>query len=83
MATVLMYLADTEQGGETAFPHSLWIDKEIQTAGQTYSECTNGGVAVKPKKGDALLFFGLKVDVGRLEPFSLHAGCPVIKGIKW
>ena len=82
-ATILIYLTDTEEGGETAFPHSLWIDKDIQAAGETFSNCSNGGVAVKPRKGDALLFFGLKVDVSRYEPFSLHAGCPVIKGIKW
>lgn len=83
VGTVLLYLSDVEDGGETAFPHSIWIDKEIQTAGNSYSDCTNGGVAVKPKKGDALLFWGLKVDLKHLEPFSMHAGCPVLKGIKW
>ena len=84
VATVLIYLTDTEEGGETAFPHSLWIDREAQTAGKTYNlDCTKGGVAVHPKKGDALMFFGLQLNVSRLEPFSLHAGCPVFKGTKW
>jgi prolyl 4-hydroxylase len=84
VATVLIYLTDTEEGGETAFPHSEWIDREAQTAGRTYNlDCTMGGVAVHPIKGDALMFYGLKVNVSRLEPFSLHTGCPVKKGTKW
>jgi len=83
IATVLMYLADVEEGGETAFPHSEWIEEKVQTAGQQFSDCTEGGVAVKPKKGDALLFFGLKLDGRHLEAFSSHTGCPVIKGTKW
>lgn len=39
-------------------------------------------LSVKPRKGDALLFFSLKPSA---EPdgFSLHAGCPVIEGEKW
>ena len=37
---------------------------------------------MKPRKGDALLFFSLSPSA---EPdgFSLHAGCPVIEGEKW
>nr|CAB3464884.1 unnamed protein product [Digitaria exilis] len=37
---------------------------------------------VKPRKGDALLFFNLKPD-GATDSVSLHGGCPVIKGEKW
>ncbi|KAL4552760.1 hypothetical protein Ndes2526B_g02670 [Nannochloris sp. 'desiccata'] len=84
VATVLIYLTDTEKGGETAFPHSEWINRDAQTEGKTYNlDCTRGGVAVHPKKGDALMFFGLRVNVSRLDAFSLHAGCPVLKGTKW
>jgi prolyl 4-hydroxylase len=79
----MCYCADVEEGGETAFPQSRWLNKEIQTAGKQYSKCTNGGVAVKPKKGDALLFWGLKLDLKHLEAFSFHTGCPVIRGTKW
>ena len=39
-------------------------------------------MAVKPKKGDALLFYSLKPS-GQVDPKSLHAGCPVISGDKW
>jgi len=38
--------------------------------------------AVKPVKGDAVLFFGLHVD-GEPDPLSLHGSCPVIQGEKW
>jgi len=37
---------------------------------------------VKPKKGNALLFFNLQQDAIP-DPFSLHGGCPVIEGEKW
>ena len=39
-------------------------------------------LAVKPRKGDALLFFSLHTDASP-DDMSLHAGCPVIKGEKW
>jgi len=77
------FVSDVEEGGETAFPHSTWIDKDIQTAGKNFSDCTEGGVAVKPKRGDALLFWGLKPNLRHLDYPSMHTGCPVIKGVKW
>ena len=42
----------------------------------------NLGRAVKPHRGDALLFWSMKTG-GELDPGSSHAGCPVIKGEKW
>lgn len=83
MPSTCCITADVEEGGETAFPHSIWLDKEIQTGRKQYSDCTNGGVAVKPKKGDALLFWGLQLNLKHLEAFSFHTGCPVIRGTKW
>ena len=38
-----------------------------------YSTCAQRGVAYKPRKGDALLFYSLKPN-GELDPLSLH-GC--------
>lgn len=38
--------------------------------------------SVKPRKGDALLFFSLYPNAVP-DPASLHAGCPVDEGEKW
>lgn len=38
--------------------------------------------AVKPKKGDALLFFSLHPNA-TTDALSLHGSCPVIEGEKW
>lgn len=38
---------------------------------------------MRPRKGDALLFFGLKPDGVTTDVKSLHAGCPVVRGTKW
>lgn len=62
VSTVLMYLNDPEEGGETEFP--------------------NIKLKVVPKKGSAVIF-EYRHDDGRLDPNSLHAGLPVLKGEKW
>ncbi|KAG7669310.1 hypothetical protein Ndes2526B_g05614 [Nannochloris sp. 'desiccata'] len=83
VATVLIYLKDGVVGGETAFPESSeWIDPSIGKRMGPFSKCAQGVVAVKPKKGDALLFWSAKPD-GSHDEASLHTGCPVISGIKW
>lgn len=46
-------------------------------------ECGRKGIAVKPKKGSALLFWSLHPDSKTKDPTSLHGGCPVILGDKW
>jgi hypothetical protein len=52
LATVLLYLSDVEEGGETAFPsQSVWADKRQAKRFGPFSECAEGHVAVKPKKG--------------------------------
>uniref|UniRef100_A0A804MW78 procollagen-proline 4-dioxygenase n=1 Tax=Zea mays TaxID=4577 RepID=A0A804MW78_MAIZE len=79
-ATVLMYLSTVREGGETVFPNAKGWESQPKDA--TFSECAHKGLAVKPVKGDAVLFFSLHAD-GTPDPLSLHGSCPVIRGEKW
>ncbi|KAH8961338.1 hypothetical protein BDL97_05G045400 [Sphagnum fallax] len=75
VATMLMYLSDGVEGGETFFPSVG--DKECRCGGEM-----KRGICVKPKRGDAILFWSVKLD-GSKDPLSLHGGCKVLAGEKW
>mmetsp|Transcript_44649 Transcript_44649/g.112521 ORF Transcript_44649/g.112521 Transcript_44649/m.112521 type:complete len:375 (-) Transcript_44649:1844-2968(-) len=78
--TLLLYLNDVEEGGQTNFPMVNNTDFNYD-----YSSC-EFGVSVFPKKGRAALFYSLYPEdnlVAQLDPNSLHGGCPIIKGEKW
>ncbi|XP_078434049.1 prolyl 4-hydroxylase 1 [Wolffia australiana] len=75
VATMLMYLSDTLEGGETYFP--MAGERECSCGGKKVK-----GVCVKPIRGDAVLFWGMGLD-GSTDPNSLHGGCEVLQGEKW
>ncbi|KAH1072750.1 hypothetical protein J1N35_025078 [Gossypium stocksii] len=81
IATVLMYLSDVEEGGETVFPSAKGNISAVPWWNEL-SECGKRGLSVRPKMGDALLFWSMKPDA-TLDLSSLHGGCPVIRGNKW
>jgi prolyl 4-hydroxylase len=68
-ATILLYLNEGMEGGETSFPR--WVNAE-----------TAKGLTVKPEKGKAVLFYSFLPD-GNLDDLSQHAALPVLKGEKW
>ncbi|KAH7661871.1 Procollagen-proline dioxygenase protein [Dioscorea alata] len=81
VATVLMYLSNVRKGGETVFPYLKEKHAQKQ-ADVSWSDCAKTGYAVKPVKGDALLFFSLHPNT-TTDLMTLHGSCPVIDGEKW
>jgi hypothetical protein len=43
---------------------------------------TSSALKSYPRQGNAVLFYSQGPD-GTLDPYSLHGGCPPLKGIKW
>ncbi|GFR41348.1 hypothetical protein Agub_g1961 [Astrephomene gubernaculifera] len=84
LATALLYLSDPEVGGETAFPRSRsWVHPDMPRLFGPFSDCVQGNVAFKPRRGDALLFWSVLPDGRHEDPLSEHEGCPVVRGVKW
>ena len=67
--TILFYLTDVEEGGETGF-------RDIK-------DLNGSQLKVSPKKGRALIFQDVITGTDQQHPKSLHAGFPVSKGEKW
>ena len=59
---VLMFLTSApEEGGETTFTDSTWLNPEAAPKPEEQSACAKGHVAFKPKRGDAMLFWDVHV----------------------
>ncbi|KXJ22138.1 transmembrane prolyl 4-hydroxylase isoform X2 [Exaiptasia diaphana] len=92
-ATILYYLNNVPEGGETAFPiadNVTYDEEEYQKKGldNLSTRCHDSNIVVKPKKGTAILWYNHHLDpstggMGTMDKYSLHGGCDVKKGIKW
>ena len=92
-ATVLYYLSDVEEGGETAFPFADTTFREMLEIDDSHSwknlteYCHDSPVVVKPKKGKAVFWYNHTLDkngyIASVDKRSYHGGCDVIKGTKW
>ena len=74
IATVLVYLTDVQEGGETVFKKEGYDGAERPVT--DWRNCDDGSFKYKPRQGDAVLFWGVYPD-GEIDPHSLHGGCPV------
>ncbi len=96
VATVLMFLREPTSGGETSFPMATPREKtadRLKRARENneLSPCAwrdGRGMAVQPRKGDAVLFFSFSQnketkEFERADPASTHASCPTFGGTKW
>ncbi|KAL6504467.1 putative prolyl 4-hydroxylase 3 [Orobanche gracilis] len=61
---------DVEEGGETIFPAAKG-NFSLTPGWNEMSVCAKGGLSVKPRMGDALLFWSMRPDA-TLDPSSLH-----------
>ncbi|KAF8077496.1 hypothetical protein N665_1032s0007 [Sinapis alba] len=73
LATVVLYVSNTTQGGELLFP-----DSEVKLK-RSWSDCSETGNMLKPVKGNAVLFFTRHLNA-TLDQTSTHFRCPVLNG---
>lgn len=91
--TVLYYLNDVTDGGETAFPvaeeehiNQTEIEKEDRT--NLSIHCYDANVVVRPARGKAVMWYNHLISnvtglLGEHDVRSLHGGCDVLEGSKW
>lgn len=86
-ATLLIYLNEDFEGGETCFPRrTASSGSGSGGAGPTATEVDCGkpeALKIRPKRGKAALFFNLESDRITARKDSLHAGLPPTSGEKW
>ena len=68
--SLAMYRSDVEEGGETVVPSAKGNFSAVPWWNEL-SDCGKEGLSVKPKMGDALLFWSMKPDA-TTDPSSLH-----------
>jgi hypothetical protein len=85
-ATLLPYLSNVEEGGETVIPNAihpeLYLGKNFSYPVRPgMNECSKG-LVISPQLGSASLFYH-RTPTGELDVLALHGGCPPQRGIKY
>ncbi|KAJ7337117.1 hypothetical protein OS493_009969 [Desmophyllum pertusum] len=93
--TILYFLNDVEEGGQTAFPiaDNGTFNKQAWTRKSNYlsnlsAYCSKANLRVEPKRGTAIMWYNHVINkssgwLSSLDLMSYHGGCDVIKGHKW
>ncbi|XP_028392549.1 transmembrane prolyl 4-hydroxylase-like [Dendronephthya gigantea] len=92
--TVLYYLNDVEEGGETAFlvaDNKTLNVKYLKSLNKMFNlskRCHTSNLLVPAKKGTAIMWYNHEVDprsgwLGDLDYHTIHGGCDVLSGEKW
>ncbi|XP_068725230.1 transmembrane prolyl 4-hydroxylase-like isoform X1 [Montipora capricornis] len=95
--TILYYLNDVEEGGQTAFlladnttttPDDLENSKVDTDEFNLSINCHSANLVIPPKKGTAIMWYNNFIDpysglLGDVDRYTSHGGCDVIRGEKW
>lgn len=68
------------RGGQRKLTVLVYLNNDF---GEGHTNFPNLNIKVKPKVGDAVVFFPLADGTSKCHPLSLHAGMPVTSGEKW
>ncbi|EDO48198.1 predicted protein, partial [Nematostella vectensis] len=92
--TVLFFLNEPEEGGQTAFPYAnndTFTEEGLRRERRKVNlarHCKDANVVIKPKRGMAVMWYNHEREpssgwLGKLDRRTYHGGCDVIKGEKW
>eukprot|EP00057_Strongylocentrotus_purpuratus_P016571 XP_011671045.1 PREDICTED: transmembrane prolyl 4-hydroxylase [Strongylocentrotus purpuratus] len=93
--TIMTYLNDVEEGGETAFPYADNATYSAEVAAENEptttdlkNHCHDANMVIHPAKGKTVMWYNHLVDpetgwLGAQDKYSLHGGCKVKRGVKW
>lgn len=76
MATVFWYMNTVTKGGHTNFPRA-----HLGSVPPTMTKCVQG-IMVPPETGMAVMWYNMEPH-GLVDPYALHAACPVEEGDKY
>ncbi|KAJ7360407.1 prolyl 4-hydroxylase [Desmophyllum pertusum] len=96
IVTILYYLNDVDEGGETAFivadnstlNESMLISKRGKKGDpfNLSNYCQEANLVIAPKRGTAIMWYNHLLDsknewLGERDPYTLHGGCDVRRGM--